>query len=183
VQTLTTTGDTLAITGTLEVVYGTAFADSLTGNAADNVLMGGAGSDTVRAGLGNDVVIGGDGNDTLDGDDGRDLIVGGLGSDVVRGLGGDDVLIGGQTTFDSNLSALNSIMAEWTGAGTYAQRVAHLTGQPGGQNGTTYLIKGTTVLDDSKTGDTLTGGLGLDLFFGFTGDKVTDREAPTETSL
>jgi Ca2+-binding RTX toxin-like protein len=182
-QTLTAGGDSLAISGTLEVVFGTAFADSLTGNAADNVLMGGAGPDTVRAGLGNDVVIGDDGNDTLDGDDGRDLVIGGLGSDVVRGLGGDDILIGGRTTYDSNLSALNNIMAEWTGTGSYAQRVAHLTGQPGGLNGTTYLIKGTSVLDDNKAGDTLTGGLGLDLFFGFVGDKVTDRDAPDEISL
>jgi hypothetical protein len=74
-------------------------------------------------------------------------------------------------------------MAEWTGPGTYAQRVAHVTGTPGGLNGTTYLIKGTTVLDDNKTGDTLTGGLGLDLFFVFPQDKVTDRQAPTEVSL
>ena len=33
------------------------------------------------------------------------------------------------------------------------------------------------------TGDTLTGGLGLDLFFVFPQDKVTDRQAPTEVSL
>jgi Ca2+-binding RTX toxin-like protein len=182
-QTLTVNGSTVAITGTIEVVFGTAFADSLTGNTADNVLSGGAGQDTVRAGLGNDVVIGGDGNDTLDGDDGRDLLIGGLGSDVLQGLGGDDILIGGRTTYDSDLSALSNIMAEWTGAGTYAQRVAHLTGEAGGLNGTTYLIKGTTVLDDNKVGDTLTGGLGMDLFFGFTGDKVTDRDAPGEISL
>jgi len=182
-QVLTTTGDSLAITGTIEITYGTAFADSITGNAADNVLDGGAGNDTVRGGAGNDVVLGSDGNDTLDGDDGQDLLIGGLGSDVVRGLSGDDILIGGRTTFDADLSALDRIMSEWTGTGTYALRVAHLTGQAGGSNGTTYLIKGTTVLDDGKIGDTLTGGLGLDLFFGFTGDKVTDRDSPTEFSL
>ncbi|HKB02850.1 MAG TPA: hypothetical protein VKD90_11565, partial [Gemmataceae bacterium] len=176
-------GNTLAITGTVEIVIGSAFPDSITGNAADNVLNGGAGNDTIRAGLGNDVVLGGDGNDTLDGDDGRDLLVGGLGSDVLRGLGGDDILIGGRTTYDANQAALDAIMAEWTGTGTYAQRVAHLTGTPGGLNGTTYLIKGVTVLDDGKTGDTLTGGLGLDLFFGFVGDRVMDREAPIESSL
>jgi Ca2+-binding RTX toxin-like protein len=183
VQTLTTAGDTLAITGTADIVNGTAFADSITGNAADNRLFGGAGNDTLAGGDGNDVLIGGDGNDTLDGQNGNDLLVGGTGSDVLQGSAGDDILIGGQTTYDSNLPALDGIMAEWTGTGTYAQRVAHVTGTPGGQNGTTYLIKGTTVLDDNKTGDTLTGGLGLDLFFGFTQDKVTDRQAPTEVSL
>ena len=66
------------------------------------------------------------------------------------------MLIGGRTTYDANLAALDAIMAEWSGTGTYAQRVAHLTGSPGGLNGTTYLIKGTTVLDDNKIGDTLT---------------------------
>jgi Ca2+-binding RTX toxin-like protein len=183
VQTATGAGNTLALNGTLEIVVGSASADSITGNAADNVLNGGPGNDTVRGGLGNDVVLGGDGNDTLDGDDGRDLLVGGMGSDVLQGLGGDDILIGGRTTYDANQAALDAIMAEWTGIGTYAQRVAHLTGTPGGLNGTTYLIKGTTVLDDNKAGDTLTGGLGLDLFFAFVGDKVNDREAPVEVSL
>lgn len=180
-QTVTTAGATLAVTGAIEIVYGSAFADSITGNAADNRLFGQEGNDSMYGGLGNDVLIGDGGNDTLDGDDGRDLLVGGLGADILRGLGGDDVLIGGQTTYDTNLPALDALMAEWTGTGTYAQRVARLTGTPGGANGTTYLIKGTTVLDDNKAEDTLTGGLGLDLFFGFTRDRVMDREAPTET--
>src|SRR5262249_60885103 len=127
--------------------------------------------------------LGGAANDTLRGDDGHEPVIGGLGSDVLRGLNGDDVLIGGPDNFDADLSSLDRLMAEWTGAGTYALRVAHLTGQAGGLNGTTYLIKGTTVLDDNKTGDTMTGGLGLDLFFGFVGDKVMDREAPTEFSF
>jgi Ca2+-binding RTX toxin-like protein len=189
VQPVTAAGDTLAINGTVEIVLGTALADSITGNAADNVLNGGAGNDIIRGGLGNDIILGGAGNDTVDGEDGNDLLVGGVGSDVLNGSGGDDILIGGQTTYDNNQAALDSIMAEWTGTGTYAQRVAHVTGSPGGANGTLYLIKGTagttgtTVPDDNKTGDTLTGGLGLDLFIGFTGDKITDRQAPTEVSL
>ena len=127
-QTVTALGGTLAVTGTIELAFGSAFADSITGNAADNRLFGGAGNDTMAGGLGNDVVIGGAGNDTLDGDDGRDLLVGGLGIDVLRGLGGDDVLIGGQTTYDANVSALDALMAEWTGTGTYAQRVARADG-------------------------------------------------------
>jgi Ca2+-binding RTX toxin-like protein len=183
VQTVAGAGNTLAITGTLDIVYGSALADAITGNAADNRLFGGAGNDTLGGGAGNDVLIGGDGNDVLNGDDGGDLLVGGTGSDTLQGLGGDDILIGGTTTYDANLPALDGITAEWNGTGTYAQRVAHLTGTPGGLNGTTYLIKGVTVLDDNKTGDTLTGGLGLDLFFAFTQDKVTDRQAPTEVSL
>jgi Ca2+-binding RTX toxin-like protein len=183
-QILTSAGDTLAITGTVEVVFGSAFADSITGNAADNELNGRSGNDTIRAGSGNDVVLGGDGNDTLDGDGGRDLLIGGLGADALKGLDGDDVLIGGRTSFDADPSALGGIMAEWTGTGTYAQRVARITGlEAGGLNGTTYLVKDVTVLDDSRAEDALTGGLGLDLFFRFNGDRVTDRESPAESVL
>jgi Ca2+-binding RTX toxin-like protein len=182
VQTVAGAGNTLAITGTVEIVVGSTFADAITGNAVDNRLFGGTGNDTLAGGDGNDVLIGGDGNDVLNGDNGGDLLVGGTGSDTLQGLGGDDILIGGSTTYDANLPALDGIMAEWTGAGTYTQRVAHLTGTAGGLNGTTYLIKGTTVLDDNKAGDTLTGGLGLDLFFAFSQDKVTDREK-LESSL
>src|SRR5262249_54634044 len=99
-----------------------------------------------------------------------------LGADTLRGLGGDDILIGSVTTFDSNQTALDSVMAEWTSSGTYAQRVAHLTGTPGGANGSNYLVLGTTVLNDSNAKDQLFGGLGADLFFTFGGDKVNDKE-------
>jgi Ca2+-binding RTX toxin-like protein len=176
VQTITTSGRTLALTGTLEIVIGTPFADSITGNAADNTFYGGVGADTLSGGFGNDILLGGDGNDSLLGGDGRDLLIGGLGADTLQGQAGDDILIGSLTTFDSNQAALDAVMAEWTSAGTYAQRVAHLTGTPGGANGTIYLIKNTTVLDDNKVKDTFFGGLGADLFFLFSGEKVEDKE-------
>jgi Ca2+-binding RTX toxin-like protein len=178
VQTLDTAGNTLALAGTLENVLGSAFADVLTGNAADNVLKGGAGTDTLTGGLGNDVLLGGTGNDSLTGGAGRDLLIGGAGEDALLGQADDDILIGSVTTFDDNLAALNAVMAEWTSDRPYSQRVAHLTGTSGGANGPVFLLKGTTVLDDNRARDTLTGGTGLDLFFLFTGDKVSDKEQP-----
>jgi Ca2+-binding RTX toxin-like protein len=158
VQVIDTVGNTLAITGSIETVFGTPFTDTFTGNDADNVILGGAG------------------NDVLQGGDGRDLLIGGLGTDLLQGQAGDDILIGSVTTFDSSQASLDSIMAEWSSADTYAQRVAHLTGTAGGANGSTYLIKGTTVLNDANAKDTLQGGLGADLFFTFSGDKVDDKE-------
>jgi Ca2+-binding RTX toxin-like protein len=176
VQTISP-GNTLALTGTVEIVIGTPFADSITGNDAGNVLFGGAGNDTLVGGLGNDILVGGDGNDILDGGDGRDLVIGGNGADSLLGSAGDDILVAGVTTYDGNLTALNAIRAEWTKTtDTYNQRMAFLTGTNGGANGTYFLIKGTTVLDDNKAPDTLTGGLGQDLFYTFSGDKVTDKE-------
>jgi Ca2+-binding RTX toxin-like protein len=158
VQTVNAAGDKLALNGTLENVFGTALADSLTGNSADNVLVGGAG------------------NDTLAGGDGNDLLIGGLGADSLQGQAGDDLLIGGTTTFDSNQAALDAIEAEWSSGDTYAQRVAYLTGAPGGANGSVFLISGTTVLNDNNAKDTLLGGAGMDLFFKFGGDMLSDKE-------
>ena len=45
----------------------------------------------------------------------------------------------------------------------------------GGLNGTNKLVLNTTVLDHSGAPDTLTGGAGLDWFFQFAADTITDR--------
>lgn len=52
------------ITG-VEAVVGSGFADTLTGDKADNTIFGGAGDDHIRGGKGSDLLIGGDGNDTF----------------------------------------------------------------------------------------------------------------------
>jgi len=95
-------------------VYGTAAADSLTGNdniadhligeagndrlygySGDDILDGGDGADILYGGTGNDILLGGDGDDTLNGDDGNDILSGGAGSDTLNGGAGNDILIGG----------------------------------------------------------------------------------------
>ena len=55
-----------------ENVYGTAFNDSITGNAAANWLWGGQGQDTLRGGGGSDRLRGQEGADTLWGGSGAD---------------------------------------------------------------------------------------------------------------
>ena len=57
--------DTLS---SIENLYGSGFADTLTGNSGDNTLWGGAGNDTLRGGAGNDTLYGGAGIDTLYGE-------------------------------------------------------------------------------------------------------------------
>ena len=52
-----------------------------------------------------------------------------------------------------------------------------LTGQAGGLNNGFYLLKNVSVLDDAGAADTLTGGAGIDLFFIFDNDRITDLEA------
>jgi Ca2+-binding RTX toxin-like protein len=144
-------------------------------------LYGGDGNDTLNTAgsSGNNVLEGGAGGDTLQAGSGRDLLIGGLGADVLQGGGGDDILIGGTTDYDSNLSALNAVMAEWGRTDAdYATRVKHLGGTlSGGLNGAT-LLTASTVHDDAAI-DTLFGEGDNDWFFarlsGTNQDKVKDR--------
>jgi uncharacterized repeat protein (TIGR03803 family) len=142
-----------------ENVFGGAGNDVLTGNAAGGILEGGGGDDLLTAGSG------------------RTILVGGAGADTLIGGSNDDLLISGTTTFDKNLSALLSILAEWRSAKDYETRVSDLR-NGGGLNGTHKLVWGSTVNDDNAA-DSLTGGAGLDWFFANLGpggivDTITD---------
>jgi Ca2+-binding RTX toxin-like protein len=79
-------GDTL---NSIENLTGSAFADTLTGNAANNHLIGGYGTDL----LDNDVLDGGAGNDLLEGGIGNDILIGGAGADVLIGGAGADTFV------------------------------------------------------------------------------------------
>jgi Ca2+-binding RTX toxin-like protein len=57
----------------IENLTGTAFDDTLTGDAGANLLSGATGNDTLEGGAGNDMLDGGDGTDTLEGGAGNDL--------------------------------------------------------------------------------------------------------------
>jgi CSLREA domain-containing protein len=80
----------------VEDVIGTGFADTLTGDDADNELDGGAGTDELDGLGGDDTLLGSDGSsDDLDGGDGDDTVKGGDGKkDDGRGGDGDDVVKG-----------------------------------------------------------------------------------------
>ena len=139
------------------------------------LLFGGDGNDVLWAGSGASVLVGGDGNDLLYGGNGRNLLIGGLGSDALFGCGGDDIMIGGATDHDSNLKALDLLLAEWSRTDVdYTTRISHLLGpsgggSSGGLNGLRFLNR-TTVHDD-ETVDLLVGGDGMDWFFGTSGRR------------
>lgn len=123
-----------------------------------------AGVMDVTGGQGNDVLVGNTLNNQLDGNSGHDVLIGGTGNDQLTGGTGDDLLIGGTTSYDSNLSALAAILAEWvrTDIG-YDAKVDHLK-NGGGLNGTVTLVLGSTVHDDAA-GDSFAGGDGQDWFW------------------
>jgi hypothetical protein len=120
--------------------------NTLTGNAQGNILIGGAGANTIVGGTGGSILIGGKGQDT------------------VTGNSGNDILIAGYTNYDSsslaNDLALESILAEWQSANSYATRISHIK-NGGGLNGSNTFAWRTTVHDNSTSNaDTLTGAGG-----------------------
>jgi Ca2+-binding RTX toxin-like protein len=61
----------------VEDIYGSNFADSIVGDAADNVILGNGGDDELHGGDGNDTLSGGAGQDTMFGDAGDDFFING----------------------------------------------------------------------------------------------------------
>lgn len=132
-------------------------------------LFGGDGDDKLRGGKGDDVIVGGSGDDQVDGKQGRDVLIGGHGADRIKGQKGEDILVAGPTSYDNNLTALCAIMAEWTSASAFADRVDHIMGTvPGGLNGPFVFNpdpgNGTVTVFNDGEKDHLTGGSGSDWF-------------------
>jgi len=143
------------VTGIADV-FGGSVGDTLIGNGSDNFLFGNGGNDMLDGMGGNNVLVGGSGNDTLQatGSTGRNILLGGLGADHLTGGAGDDILINGVTSFDTNVTTLNSIYTFWIGAGTFTTRVNAL--RAGTATGVSIALDSTNVFNDGST-DTMTG--------------------------
>jgi Ca2+-binding RTX toxin-like protein len=90
----------------IDDLYGSGFADTITGTDGNNVLSGFGGGDTISGGSGDDLIDGGGGNDTLSGGAGYDTLEGGAGNDTIEGGDYSDMLSGGDGT--DTLSYLGS---------------------------------------------------------------------------
>jgi PhoPQ-activated pathogenicity-related protein len=135
-------------------------------------VRGGSGNDTITGNSQGNILLGGAGNDTIQGGSARSLLIGDTGADHLTGGSNPDIIISGYTDYDANFAALQSILAEWQSANSYATRISHIK-NGGGLNGSSTLAAGTTVHDDSAA-DTLTGAGGVDWFFANASDLITD---------
>jgi hypothetical protein len=126
-------------------------------------------------GAGDDILVGNAAANVLIGNGGNNVLIGGAGADTVTGGAGSDLLIGGTTSYDSNPTALQSILSIWANTtNSYAARVAAVTSPS-----YAYHLDTTTVFDDGAP-DKLTGGAGLDLFFAhLTGTNLDTTDATT----
>jgi hypothetical protein len=114
-------------------------------------------------GSGNAILVGDGNGNQLTGGVGRNILIAGAGAATLTGGPDDDILVGGNTAYDTNLAALNALMAEWSRPLPYATRVGHIL-HGGGLNGSAVLNPSTFTANAG--GNTLTGAAGLDLFFG-----------------
>ncbi len=151
----------------IENVVGSDFADTLTGDAADNLLSGGLGDDTLEGGAGNDTLDGGDGSNTISYADAS----GGVHVDLNTGtaddgMGGTDALSGLENArgseFDDTLigDAADNTLSGLGGSDTlYGNEGADTLSGNGGHD----------TLYGGAGNDTLSGGDGNDIIFGGTG--------------
>ncbi len=107
-----------------------------TGNVVVDLLLGDATAiaggvsniQTVFGGFGNSLIVGDAGALQLEGGTGHNILIADTGAASLIGGSGDNILIGDQTIYDSNLTALSAIFAEWSRTNiTFAQRLADLT--------------------------------------------------------
>ncbi|MET1110906.1 MAG: M10 family metallopeptidase C-terminal domain-containing protein [Allosphingosinicella sp.] len=181
----------LATRPNVENLTGTsAIRQTLTGNAADNVVTAGAGDDILHLwGGGNDTVLAGAGGDniffgsTLTG---ADIVNGGAGTDtlVVQGDYASGLVLGPNVTQIENVSILAGSNTAFGESGTNRYDYVLITNNANFAAGVQARINGSALLagedftfDGSaetdasfvvyggKGKDTLTGGLGNDIFF------------------
>ena len=167
----------------IEEVFGTRFADTMTG-AEGRQWLGGGGGDDVLSGLGgDDDLMAGDGDDQLYGGDGRDYLQPGAGTDFIDGgsepgefdgdtivYRHDDGITGGVTvtwTADDDGTAI-----DWTGA---TDTFVDVEGARGTEFADTMTgAEGRQQLQGEGGDDTLIGGGGDDDLNGGDGDDILD---------
>jgi Ca2+-binding RTX toxin-like protein len=166
--------------------------DRVEGGKGDNEISGGAGNDLLKASNGIDLIFGGDGNDlirgggnkdrlfgegeddTIYGEDGNDNLNGGDGFDTLYGGKGNDNLFGGNG-FGQDDSLYGEDGNDRLNSGDGNDYLDggkgrdYLFGSSGddwleGGNGNDTLVGASAPVGFGSQNDTLTGGLGKDIF-------------------
>lgn len=178
ILTGTAQADSLTGTSSKDSISGKAGNDTLLGRSGDDAINGDGGNDTINGGVGDDKLRGGAGNDKLVGHTGHDKIHGGNGNDNLSGDAGDDTLDGvnGNDTLDG-------------GSGSDLLRGGDGRDTLNGGSGNDNLVGGNTKdflfggnghdrLDGSGGFDELTGGKGNDRLRGQAGNDILTGTDP-----
>ena len=134
----------------IEYIDGSAFGDTLRGDASANRIAGNSGNDILFGGAGDDVLIGGAGADQMDGGDGSDTFtIGTAGSgktvqtaDTIAGfVSGSDKLSLGVAATDSNFVKATAASADFNAA--LAAANAAFAADAGGAKAYVFQFDGT----------------------------------------
>ena len=158
----------------IENVFGTPFADSLTGDNGNNWLSG----SEATIDVGN---VSASNNDFLDGQGGNDLLTVGIGNHTVIGGTGNDTLWFSENGFPETGIAVSLVLqgaAQTTGNGSWTLTgIENLTG--GVANDTLTGDGNVNVLGGGAGSDTLVGGAGDDVLYGDGGIAVDGHDVIT----
>jgi hypothetical protein len=127
-----------------------------------NVLGGNGGGASIY-----NILVGNGGNTLTGGNGRRNLLIAGASASTLLGGDDDDILIGGTTAYDMDIASLMAIMDYWSGTSDdYATRVGNLL------SGNGVPLLDATMVTSNGGGNTLTGGAGLNLYYGNTADNT-----------
>ncbi|WP_408586891.1 beta strand repeat-containing protein [Novosphingobium sp.] len=152
-----TLGGGLDTLTSIENVTGSAFADTLTGNAQSNILIGLDGNDTLNGGAGADMLIGGLGNDTYTVDNSADVVI------ERPGEGTDTVNASASFVLGTDIERLNLTgSAALDGTGNASDN------QINGNGAANHLLglAGADTINAGNGADWIAGGLGADILTG-----------------
>ena len=165
----------------IELISGSASADSITGTGGADTINAGNGADLISGGAGADRLLGQGGDDSLFGSTGDDFLDGGSGADVLNGGAGNDTFSGTATEMNNDtisglaagdvivvnsqdLSALNGTtlgnsISVTGGAITLADAGANLTITTNVTGGNTTLTFATAAPSEPSGGSSSDNGL------------------------
>jgi Ca2+-binding RTX toxin-like protein len=151
----TNTLDYSGWTGDVTVDLPLGYAQGLTGGISN--------FRNVVGGNGNNILVGDGSANVLTGGAGRNILIGGQGGgDTLVGGSGQNILLAGYTDDDSDVAALDAVMAEWAGgnAEPFDLSRVHADSLPdslvgGGQNWFLYAV-GRDQISNPQSGDILT---------------------------
>ncbi len=145
----------------IENIVGTAYGDSLTGNAGSNDLVGLGGDDWLDGRAGNDRLIGGEGDDSL---------YGGLGADKLDGGNGNDWIFYGFSTAGVTVNLVTGVGSGGEAQGDTFFGIENVNGS----NFSDFLIgnAGNNILYGGNGNDTIMGGAGQDQLWAGDGHDI-----------
>lgn len=160
-------GDTFV---SVERVFGTDFADDITGDEEANSLYGYLGDDTLNGLGGNDFLIGMEGDDTINGGAGNDMLRGGAGSDTLIGGEGVDTVDYRENTAGITIDLLAQTVSGGEAGGDTLSGIERALG-------TNFA----DIMTATNTASLLFGYGGNDVITGNSGDDILDGHAGADT--